>query len=102
MIGLLILLEEWQRADGSRPGEAELASLRLKGTHKVSVVGRSRVGSSDRRTEWAEWDPVGPMGPIAHLDRPGRCLRVEAKPDLPDTLGLHDLHCRPIQLKRLA
>lgn len=60
MIGLLILLEEWQSAYGSRPGEAELASLRLKRRHKVGKVriGRTRVRSSDRRTEWAQWTPL--------------------------------------------
>ena len=39
--------------------EEGLASLRLKGTHLVSVVSISRVGSSDRRTEWAQSVPVG-------------------------------------------
>ena len=41
MIGLLILLEERPSADESRPSEAELASLRLKRTHKVS---KGKVG----------------------------------------------------------
>ena len=42
--------------------------------------------------------PSGAQCPSARLDAPGSCLRMQAKPDLPDTLGLHDLHCRPIQL----
>ena len=41
---MLILLEERALADASRPREAELASLRLKGTLQVRVVGMSRVG----------------------------------------------------------
>ena len=89
MIGLLILLHVWPVADRSRPGEAELASLRLKCTHKIGTLGVGAVTGA-------------PSGAHCPSGRPGEMWRVRTKPDLPDTLGLHDLHCRPIQLKRLA
>ena len=59
-------------------------------------MGKEGLGGWEQCQLEPEW---GPIDPSARLDAPGSCLRMQAKPDLPDTLDLHDPHCRPIRLR---